>query len=331
MIPTNLHRSFLSTIVLVWLEIIATAGSDYSDYSQQNAASEPCTSYAIILCEMAGAHTPTCGAVKMTTEVMAPDACQAGLKNIDYSARKLASLHQFCDELIHKVCERIGPNTETCQVFTEHGKQLPAERCKSMLQHVPEIVSTLNSMEQAVLPLTTDLQAAIADSPNTAFGPANAEIQIVEFSDFACPDCSRAAEVVRQIRQNYSDRVRFVFRQFPLPIYPNARAAAEAALTAASQGKFWEFHDRLFYNQRLDRTGLEEAAKHSGLDVNAFKKSLDEHKYAPVVDSDVKLGERARVQGTPTMFVNGVRFGNPMNFELVRSVIEDALNRARPE
>src|SRR5205823_8870274 len=195
----------------------------------------------------------------------------------------------------------------------------PPEQCKMMLEHLPVVTAELQKMEQANQPLTPELQTAITQSAGgVSFGPAAAKVQIVEFSDFQCPYCSRAATVVHQIKEKYGDRVRFTFRQFPLPMHPNARGASEAALAANSQGKFWEFHDRLFKNQgQLDRAGLEEQAKQAGLNLASFKKSLDDHKFASAVDSDVKLGEQVQVQGTPSMFVNGTRVANPTSFEAV--------------
>src|SRR6185369_13711414 len=152
-------------------------------------------------------------------------------------------------------------------------------------------------------PLAPELQASIAKGNAGAFGPADAKVTVVEFSDFQCPYCSRAATAVDQVKEKYGTRVRFVFRQFPLPMHENARGAAEAALAANAQGKFWQFHDKAFQNQgKLTRDGLEGIAKDAGLDVPAFKKALDSKTFAADVDADVKLGESVAVNGTPTMF-----------------------------
>jgi len=262
---------------------------------------------------------------------MPPEACAAGLKDVAYSVKKLAAANQACDDLMQKLCEAVGPKTQTCQLVTSQTKQFGPEKCKMMAQHLPEVIAELKKMESANQPLSGELQAAIVQAPATSFGPANAKVQVVEFSDFQCPFCSRAADVVHQIKEKYGDRVRFTFRQFPLPMHQNARTAAEAALAANNQGKFWEFHDRLFHNQQqLDRAGLEEQAKQSGLNVAAFKKSLDEHQYAAVIDSDLKLGEQVQVSGTPTMFVNGARVANPTSFEAVAELIEAALKGTTP-
>ena len=206
-------------------------------------------------------------------------------------------------------------------------KSFPASRCKQMLEHIPEITADLKKMEAANQPLAPELAAKIAQGKVPAFGPADAKVTVVEFSDFQCPYCSRAATVVDQIKEKYGTRVRFVFRQFPLPMHENARGAAEAALAANAQGKFWEFHDKMFQNQsKLSRDSLEGFAKEAGLDVAAFKKALDSKTYAADVDSDMKLGESVAVNGTPTMFINGARVQNPTSFEAISAQIEGALS-----
>src|SRR5689334_3962749 len=225
-----------------------------------------CGAYAERLCETAGTDSPTCQAVKATTELMPPEACTAGMKDLEFSVKKIAAAGQSCDELVQKLCESVGPETQSCKLVSSETKKFGPEKCKAMLQHLPEVVAELKSMEDANKPLTPELQAAIAATSPSSFGPANAKVQIVEFSDFQCPFCSQAAGVVHQIREKYGDKVRFTFRQFPLPMHPNAKEAAEAALAAGTQGKFWEFHDRLFKNQnKLDRAGLEAHAKETGL------------------------------------------------------------------
>jgi protein-disulfide isomerase len=309
----------------------AAASSGATSIAVDDALSGPCATYAERLCETAGPDSPTCQSVKTATELMPPEACSAGMKNLDFSKKKLAVASKACDELIEKLCKAVGPETQTCHLVSGETKKFAPERCKTMLEHLPEVITELKSMEDANKPLSAEVQAAIAANSPASFGPANAKVQIVEFSDFQCPFCSQAAGVVHKIRAKYGDRVRFTFRQFPLPMHPNAREAAEAALAAGTQGKFWEFHDRLFKNQnQLDRAALEEHAKESGLNVAAFKKSLDEHKFAPAVDADLKLGEKAQVNGTPSMFVNGTRVANPTNFEVVSQLIEAALKGSPP-
>jgi protein-disulfide isomerase len=309
----------------------STTGPSSSSSAASTTASGPCGTYASRLCEKAGAESPTCQAIKTATDLMPPEACAAGLKNVEYTTKKLAAAHKSCDELVQKLCAAVGPDSQSCQLVTTETQKFPPEKCKMMLEHLPEVTAELQKMEQANQPLSAELQTAIAQGGGVSFGPSNAKVQIVEFSDFQCPYCSRAAIVVHQIKEKYGDRVRFTFRQFPLPMHPNAHGAAEAALAGNTQGKFWEYHDRLFKNQsQLDRAGLEEHAKQAGLNMATFKKSLDDHKFAAAVDSDVKLGEQVQVQGTPSMFINGARVQNPGSFEAVAEMIEAALKGSTP-
>jgi protein-disulfide isomerase len=290
-------------------------------------AAGPCAKYAAALCDKAGKESELCQALTTTADILSPAACTAGLGDLAFSIKKLGAQGKPCDELVGKLCAEVGPTSETCNMVKTQTQQFPASRCKSMLEHMPEIVADLKKMEQANKPLSAEVAANIAKGKGPSFGPENAKVTVVEFSDFQCPYCSKAADVVDQVKQKYGDRVHFVFRQFPLPMHPNARGAAEAALAANAQGKFWEFHDKLFKNQgQLSREGLEGFAKDVGMNVPQFKKALDGKTYAADVDSDVKLGESVAVQGTPTMFINGARVQNPTSIETVSGQIESALN-----
>src|SRR5690606_31096550 len=122
-------------------------------------------------------------------------------------------------------------------------------------------------------------------------GDADAKVTVVEFSDFQCPYCTRAAEVANKVKENYPKGVRFVFRQFPLSFHQDAHLAAQASLAAAAEGKFWEYHDLLFENQKsLGRESLEKYAEQLGLNMATFKKALDEGTYKDAVDKDIELG-----------------------------------------
>jgi protein-disulfide isomerase len=294
------------------------------------AAAGPCAQYADKVCAKAGAESPTCTSFKEATNVMSPGACTAGLKDIQVTLTKLAAARGDCEKLVKTLCAAVGPKTKTCTMVTTQTSQFPPARCKQMMEHLPQITEDLKKMEAANQPLPPDVQAAMVNG-GAAFGPENSLVKIVEFSDFECPYCSRAASVVHQIKEKYGDKVRFVFRQFPLPMHPNAKVAAEASLAALAQGKFWEFHDELFKNQQaLARPQLEEHAKKAGLNLPEFKKALDDKKFGEQVDAEVKLGEKAQVQGTPTMFINGARVENPTDFAAIASLIDAALSGTPP-
>ena len=135
-----------------------------------------------------------------------------------------------------------------------------------------------------------------------------------------------AGEHPKVFCEKYGDKVRFVFRQFPLPFHGDARLAAQAALAAHQQGKFWEFHDLLFANQKaLTRPSLMDYAKQVNLDVPQLEKALADKSLEAQVDADVKLGDEVNVSGTPTVFINGKRVANPTEFEPVAKLIDAAL------
>ncbi len=143
-----------------------------------------------------------------------------------------------------------------------------------------------------------------ADDP--VIGPDDAPITIVAFEDFQCPFSSAAFPAVRSMLNRYGDKVRFVYRDFPISsIHPNARKAAEAASCAKDQGQFLPYHDRLYQNQdNLDVPSLKRYAQELNLDTQVFDNCLDSGKYADEVEADLQDGISAGVTGTPTFFVN---------------------------
>ena len=161
-------------------------------------------------------------------------------------------------------------------------------------------------------------------------GSEDAPVTIVEFSDFECPFCSRVVPTLERVSERYGDRVRIVFRQFPLDnLHPNARKAAEASLCAEEQGKFWEMHDAMFANQRqLQVAQLKRHAGELGLDTGAFDECLDSGRHAAQVQADVDAGAEAGVTGTPAFLINGRFLSGAQPFEAFEKVIEDELRRA---
>ena len=159
-------------------------------------------------------------------------------------------------------------------------------------------------------------------------GPATAPVTIVEFSDFQCPFCGRLTPTLKQVEQKYGDKVRLVFRQYPLPFHQYAQKAAEASLCAADQGKFWEMHDALFANQQaLAVEQLKAKAAELGLNAEQFNSCLDSGKTAAAIQADMKEGSSVGVNGTPAMFINGRFINGAVPLEQITSVIDDELRR----
>ncbi|HEX4460508.1 MAG TPA: thioredoxin domain-containing protein [Polyangia bacterium] len=159
-----------------------------------------------------------------------------------------------------------------------------------------------------------------------SIGPKTAPVTIVEFSDFQCPFCSRVVPTVKQIEDKYKDKVRIVWRNYPLPFHNNAMGAAEAAMAANAQGKFWPMYDKLFANQQqLDRPNLEKFASEIGLDMNQFKADLDSHKYKGQIDADQQYANSLGGSGgfgTPTFFINGHKVAGAMPFDAFAAIID---------
>lgn len=155
-------------------------------------------------------------------------------------------------------------------------------------------------------------------------GPDDAPVTLVEYGDFQCPSCGMAYPIVKSVQQQMGNRLRFIFRHFPLTeAHPHAQRAAESAEAAAVQGKFWEMHDMLFEHQaRLDDRHLLQYAAEIGLDVEAVARALEEGEFVDRVQEDFMSGVRSGVNGTPTFFINGQRWDGPwMNAaEFVRAL-----------
>ena len=140
-------------------------------------------------------------------------------------------------------------------------------------------------------------------------GDPHAHVTLLEYGDYECPHCGAAHPVLKQVMKKVGKGARFVFRNFPLSqAHPHAQQAAEAAEAAGAQGKFWEMHDLLFEHQdALETEDLIDYAKQLGLDTSKFATDLRHGTYAAKVKSDFSSGVRSGVNGTPTLFVEGIR------------------------
>jgi protein-disulfide isomerase len=171
--------------------------------------------------------------------------------------------------------------------------------------------------------------AVAADDP--ALGAASAPVTVVEFSDFQCPFCQRVAPTLKQLKATYGDKIRIVWKDFPLTsIHPEAFKAAEAGNCAREQGKFWEFHDRLFANQQaLQPDALKEHAAAVGLDTAAFNMCLDSAKHSDRVQQHIAAGTRLGINSTPAVFINGRQVSGAQPYEVFAGIIDEELATTR--
>lgn len=173
---------------------------------------------------------------------------------------------------------------------------------------------------------STKVEVSVDDDP--VKGEAGAPVTLVEFSDFQCPFCERGWEIMKQVEEEYvkTGKVKIVFRDFPLEFHDKAKAAAMAAECADEQGKFWEYHDKLFENQgELSMENFKKWAGELGLDGSQFNECLDSEKYKAEVEKDMGEGQEYGVSGTPAFFVNGRMITGAQPYEVFKEAIEEAL------
>ncbi len=159
-------------------------------------------------------------------------------------------------------------------------------------------------------------------------GPAAARVEIVEFADFQCPVCKQAEPVLKRLLARYKDRVRFVWKDYPLPNHPDAQPAAEAARCVTEPAKFWQYHDKLFDNQKaLSKSKLKDYAKQVGVDMAAFNTCLDKATHRGNVKANIQEGNGYGVSGTPTIFINGRIVVGAVPFEVYDEIVSEELLR----
>ena len=157
-------------------------------------------------------------------------------------------------------------------------------------------------------------------------GPADAAVTLVEYGDYQCPYCGAAHPIIQGVVDRMGDRLRFVFRNYPITTsHAQAQQAAEAAEAAASQGSFWPMHDLIFEDQkRLRDKDLRARAERLGLDLETFDHELAEHVHETRVREDFMSGVRSGVNGTPTFFINGERHDGSYDVETLLAALERA-------
>ena len=176
-------------------------------------------------------------------------------------------------------------------------------------------------------PLRPVYDVKVGDAP--FMGRKDASVTVVEYSDFQCPFCAKGSKIINQIKDKYGEKVKVVFKNFPLPFHKLAKTAAVAGLCANEQGKnyFWKMHDLMFDNQsKLNKKDLKEIAKNfKGFDQAKFDDCLDKDKYMAKVNSDIEEGKKIGVKSTPTFFVNGKVINGAHPLEVFSELIDQDL------
>lgn len=193
--------------------------------------------------------------------------------------------------------------------------------------NIPDRIHLASSKNKSVQSVTLDFPVAINIHGAPFLGPENAQVVIVEFSDFECPYCGTVGPLFEEVLAKYPKDVKIVFKQFPLGMHRQAKPAALAALAAHRQGKFWQYHDLLFDNQKnLSETKFTEFAKKLGLDMDKFNQDYRAAATQQALERDIADGQLAGVRSTPSIFVNGRRL-KERNFSELNQMIQQELGK----
>ncbi len=194
-----------------------------------------------------------------------------------------------------------------------------------------EFLKSLRSQAKVVVnlkpPPVLRVEMAVDGAPFK--GSAKAPVTIVEFSDFHCPFCRRVIPTLAQLESQYGEKIRLVFRDFPIEnLHPGASKAHEAARCANEQGKFWAYHDKLFDAPPKSSPEIfKELANEVGLNANDFETCVNSGKYQAAIKEDIAEGNRVGVSGTPAFFINGRQISGAQPLEAFTRVIDDELTR----
>jgi protein-disulfide isomerase len=229
-------------------------------------------------------------------------------------------------------------DAEIQKVYDDNKAQLQGQ---TLEQVKPRIVEFLKQQKEAerqqafLTELKGKYKTTIALKPpkvdvSTAGRPARggneqAPVTIVEFSDYECPFCKRAEETVKKVLAAYGDKIRFVYRHYPLEFHATARPAAEASACAGAQGKFWEYHDKLFASSDLTDAKLKALAGEVGVDQAKFDECFAKKQFKGDIDKDMADASSVGVTGTPAFFINGRMLSGAQPFEKFKEVIDEEL------
>ena len=322
---------------------VAEAGSDKKDSGNSSAAAATVGDYVVTLEEVDERAASRLSKVRMEEYNVRRSSLDAILSehllDLEAKSREMEPAELLEKEVVSKVDDPTAKEIET--YYARNKRQFGA---KSLEQATPSITSRLRSQKLAVLKSSFVQQLrdkyevrVTLDPPRTRValdddasrGPEDAPITIVEFSDYQCPYCKRAEETVEQVIARYPDKIRVIYRDYPLHFHQNAKTASMAAECAEEQGKFWEMHKAIFTDQsKLSSEQLTQTAGSIGLEVEPFKECLESNRYAAEVDNDFNDGQSYGVTGTPTFFINGIMIVGAQGVDAFSEIIDRELERA---
>ena len=185
-------------------------------------------------------------------------------------------------------------------------------------------LSSLRERTSVVVELAPPTVNVNIENANTR-GSNLAPVSLIEFADYECPYCQKVAPAIKQLENEFGEKLSVTYKDFPLPMHAHAEKAAEAARCAGKEGKFWAFHDQLFENKDLDIIQLKQHAAALKLDLAQFSKCLDSGEQAIAVQNDRAEGIRLGLSGTPSFFINGHFLSGALDYASLRRIIEQQL------
>ena len=252
----------------------------------------------------------------------------------DEARRKAISLDQLLQTEVYK--EVKDPTEDQLEVYYEGlDTQDPYQSVREdVLQHIRELRRT-KARAAYVAQLRKEAKINIMLMPPSAQvdvakaytrGEEHAPVVLVEFADYQCPYCQKVNPQIQQLKKEYGDNLTVVFKDFPLPMHHGSEKAAEAARCAGEQGKFWEYHDVLFYSKQTEVDALKEHARVLKLDGDKFDTCLDSGTEAAAVKRDLDEARSLGLTGTPSFFVNGHFFSGVVDYAALKDIVNQQLN-----
>jgi len=242
------------------------------------------------------------------------------------------------DELLQREVESKiqDPSEDQLQVYYEGlDSKEPYDQVRGkILDHIRDLrraklrnayIETLRLKATIAIQLAPPMAEVGPESAEVTEGRADAPVQVVEFADYQCPYCQRVNPDLNKLIQDYGDKVSIVYKDFPLPMHPHAEKAAEAARCAGQQGKFWEYHNALFQDKKLEKADLKQEATTLHLDSAKFDQCLDSAAEAANVKKDQDEGMKLGLSGTPSFFINGHFISGALDYSTLHQIVQQQL------
>jgi protein-disulfide isomerase len=247
------------------------------------------------------------------------------------------------DLIKREISSKLGPISDQDVVAFAKEKGIPDEQVAKLKDRIKSYLSAQNEKDlrdeyaktlkksfsvdiKLKKPQKSKVSVSISDK-DASVGPEGAKVTVIEFSEFECPFCKKASYTLNSAKKEFGDKVRFVFKHFPLNFHRNAQRAAEASVCANKQNKFFEYHDQLFENSKaLAESDLITYAKKIGLDMKKFEECLKSDEIKKQVESDIEQGKKLGLRGVPAFFVNGAKFVGAIGYPELKEAIEEAMS-----